>query len=204
MFDDKSILLPDVTSNHALESVAKKESFRHVRSKEDSFSAMTGTDAVRLLRIGPEQLTQETSCFRVLEAMHASQLVNHEVWLAGQAAVNDENLLLNQIRNGHKIHDLIGQGKELMVVLFAAFVVEAVDAIDVLSFVISARHKEAARIGNFEGQQCQQAFNRVHASVNNVTVKQLKRKISKTIFKIGSVNYIFVSGAGMSIFSENF
>lgn len=57
----------------------------------------------------------------------------------------------NHVRDWQGVQHRVGHREELVVLVFAgAFVVEAVDAVDWLAFVVAAGDEEAFRAGRFE------------------------------------------------------
>ena len=84
-----------------------------------------------------------------------------------------EDLLIDQSCNGQTIEDITENSPESDRVSAFALVIEAIDTVDLSTFVIAAQQEKVLRVLDFVAQEKANCFDRLLAAIDIVTKEQI-------------------------------
>ncbi len=164
-----------MTSNDSLESIPLTEPLGDVGAKLESDTSLTRTSSGGRFGIGPEHLHHEALLTGLTLGMSIElpDVIERDVIVREQAAVQGEILLADQCRQGKGREGFRKQLEDALVVFRLAFPFESIDLVHVVRLVISPVQEEAGRIQPFVGIQKQRDLGRPGASVDKVAVEEV-------------------------------
>ena len=90
-----------------------------------------------------------------------------------QTAVHAEDLLIDQSCNGQTIEDITENSPESDRISAFALVIEAIDTVDLSTFVVAAQQEKVLGVLDFVAQEKANCFDRLLAAIDIVTKEQI-------------------------------
>ena len=125
-----------------------------------------------LLWVGPEQITQKSVLRHFSGSSQLLELGNGDKF-GGETSVHAENLVINQRRNGHTVENILELFPRLDWEAALAFVVKAVNAVNLTTFVISAQQEEVFLVLDLVCEQQNDGLQRLTTSVYVVAEEEV-------------------------------
>ena len=125
-----------------------------------------------LLRIRPKQIAQEAIFGDFSGTSELLELGNCDEF-GRETSVHAQNLVVNQGCNGHAVEDILELFPSLDWKAAFAFVVEAINAVDLTTFVISAQQEKVFLVLDFVREQQNDRLQRLTTSVYVVTKEKV-------------------------------
>lgn len=169
------VLTPIIPFHHQLmrpryqrKPVVVVERLRDVLPKRVAGATRRYAPAAAVVGVGPEQIAHGAFVGDFLYAVQSADVVEG-VDAGGEAAVETEDLVLDQCRQGEVVEEIGEVFPDGGVAVFAqAFVVETVDLGDLTGFVVAAQDGDAVWVADFEGDEESYGFDGEVAAVDVV------------------------------------
>ena len=163
-----------MAANDVVQFVVVKELPGHIWTELASHSSLAGRPAQHGLRIGPEQLAHDPLLRRLPTPLGGPDVVQGDPVLGEEAAVHDQHLASQTVRERQPVVHLGEQLAHVGRVLRLHLPLEPVHFVHVLALVVAAGHEEGVRVEELEAKQDEDALNREGASIDEVSIEEIR------------------------------
>jgi len=167
-------VLDDLMSAHnQVELMAFQEVLNHIGSKGEGHASVILAPALDVgIGIGPHKVAQQPRVRNVRRPHNTPNLFQTpQIW--GKAAMDAQDLVLNDGAEWQTVKAVIEGFPDLEVVSLPAFVVEAINAIDRAALMIASEHEEVLGIFDFVGKKEADGFQAIWATINVVAQEEV-------------------------------
>ena len=156
-------------ASHEVQVVEVVELSRHLGAEEPAGTTGRNSPGVDVLGVGPHEIAEGTLVRHLHAAVNEADLVEG-LDLGRQTTVDAEDLALNDSTDTKVIEDLgaVLPGVDVAIFTHGLFV-EAVDAGDTASLVVTTEERDAIRVLELEAEKQLERFDRVVATIDEVT-----------------------------------
>lgn len=165
-----------VTSDNRFQSVLLAESLGHVGSELQPHSTLARSSSWCRLRICPEHLHHQStlSGLFLVVPVELSDVIQCDVVVREQASMKNEVLVADQRGQRQRAERFREELESALVVLGLAFTLKAIHSVHVVCLVIAAVQEHGFRVQPLVSVQQEGDFARPAASVNKVSVEQVR------------------------------
>lgn len=160
--------------------------------------------AILIARIAPEGLAEDALIAGLLEPRSVLDVLQRDAVFREKPAVRNVNFRVDAMREGQLAEKIAEEIVGLSIVLVLDFSLESVDFVQILTFVVAARHEKVLRVRNFCSQQRDDDFARERSSVDEVAVEQVNVLLWRLTVEIENIHEIIVLTVDISAYCDFF
>ena len=162
-------------ARHQCEAIVVVECLGDILTESISCATRADAPSAAIVGVRPQQIAHGTFVGYFLYSVEAADVVEG-VDAGGETAVEAENLVIDQCREGQVVKKVGEVFPDISIAIFAqALIVEAVNLGNLAGFVIAAEDGDALGVADFEGDEEGDSFDRVVAAVYIIAFLSLAR-----------------------------